>query len=125
SFTGGLGSIGASFTYQSMKYLRDSFWETIKKHRVLVVFDEIHHCSGDEIGNANVWGEQILKQIQGIAAFTLSLSGTPWRSDLLPITLAQYSDTEGRIHCDYQYGLKQAIIDKVCRSPKIVLIDND
>lgn len=108
-----------------MKYLRDSFWETIKKHRVLVVFDEIHHCSGDEIGNANVWGEQILKQIQGIAAFTLSLSGTPWRSDLLPITLAQYSDTEGRIHCDYQYGLKQAIIDKVCRSPKIVLIDND
>ncbi|HDY8145225.1 TPA: DEAD/DEAH box helicase family protein [Vibrio vulnificus] len=125
SFTGGLGSIGASFTYQSMKYLRDSFWETIKKHRVLVVFDEIHHCSGDEIENANVWGEQILKQIQGIAAFTLSLSGTPWRSDLLPITLAQYSDAEGRIHCDYQYGLKQAIIDKVCRSPKIVLIDND
>ncbi|NMU18794.1 diguanylate cyclase, partial [Vibrio parahaemolyticus] len=43
----------------------------------------------------------------------------------LPITLAKYSDTEGRILCDYQYSLKQAITDKVCRSPKIVLIDNE
>ncbi|WP_253821644.1 DEAD/DEAH box helicase [Vibrio sp. 070316B] len=108
-----------------MKYLRDSFWNTIKKHRVLVVFDEIHHCSGDEIENANVWGEQILTQIQGIAEYTLALTGTPWRSDFLPITLAKYSDTEGRILCDYQYSLKQAITDKVCRSPKIVLIDNE
>lgn len=125
SFNGGLGAIGASFTYQSMKYLRDSFWNTIKKHRVLVVFDEIHHCSGDEIENANVWGEQILTQIQGIAEFTLALTGTPWRSDFLPITLAKYSNTEGRILCDYQYSLKQAITDEVCRSPKIVLIDNE
>ena len=68
-----------------MKYLRDSFWATLKKHRVLVVFDEIHHCSGDEVKNANVWGSQILTQIRRIAAFTLSLSGTPWRSDSLPI----------------------------------------
>lgn len=125
SFNGGLGALGASFTYQSMKYLPDSFWGTLKKHRVLAVFDEIHHCSGDEVQNANVWGKQILTRIQGIAKYTLGLSGTPWRSDLMPITLAEYSGPDGYIKCDYQYSLKQAIEDRVCRAPKIALIDNE
>jgi superfamily II DNA or RNA helicase len=125
SFNGGLGALGASFTYQSIKYLPNSFWDTIKKYRVLVVFDEIHHCSGDEVHNANVWGEQILTRIQGIAKFTLGLSGTPWRSDFMPITLAEYSGPDGYIQCDYQYSLKQAIEDRVCRAPKIALVDNE
>ena len=124
-FNGSLGSIGQSLTYQSIQYLGDDFWRTIEKYRVLVVFDEIHHCSGDEPERANIWGQQILARIQGVATYTLALSGTPWRSDKLPIVLAEYSDPEGKLFCDYQYGLAQAILDNVCRKPKIVLVDNE
>ncbi|ELB2803040.1 DEAD/DEAH box helicase family protein [Vibrio alginolyticus] len=124
-FNGSLGSIGQSLTYQSIQYLSDDFWRTIEKYRLLVVFDEIHHCSGDEPDRANIWGQQILARIQGVATYTLALSGTPWRSDKFPIVLAEYSDPEGKLFCDYQYGLAEAISDNVCRKPKIVLVDNE
>jgi superfamily II DNA or RNA helicase len=124
-FNGGLGSIGQSLTYQAIQFLDESFWRTIEKYRVFVVFDEIHHCSGDELDTANVWGQQILTRIQDIATYTLALSGTPWRSDRFPIVMAEYSNPEGQLLCDYQYGLAQAISDNVCRTPKIVLVDND
>lgn len=125
TFNGGLGSLGQALTYQSIQFLNDEFWQTLRNHRVFVVFDEIHHCSGSGIENANVWGQQILSKIQGLATYTLAMSGTPWRSDSLPIVLGEYSDPEGRLLVDYQYTLKQAIADKVCRSPKIVLVDNE
>ncbi|NOH97823.1 DEAD/DEAH box helicase family protein [Vibrio sp. 99-70-13A1] len=125
SFSGGLGSIGKSLTYQSIQFLDEDFWQTLKKHRVFVVFDEIHHCSGSDVENANVWGQQILKKIQGLATYTLAMSGTPWRSDSLPIVMAEYTDPDGCLLVDYQYTLKQAVVDKVCRVPKLVLVDSD
>ncbi|MDK9762892.1 DEAD/DEAH box helicase family protein [Vibrio sp. D420a] len=125
TFNGGLGSIGQSLTYQSIQFLNDDFWKALRKHRVFVVFDEIHHCSGSELENANVWGQQVLTKIQELATYTLALSGTPWRSDALPIVMAQYSDPDGQILVDYQYTLKQAVSDHVCRAPKIVLADNE
>ncbi|EJG1874386.1 DEAD/DEAH box helicase [Vibrio parahaemolyticus] len=124
-FNGKLGSLGTSLTYQAIQYLDDSFWETISKYRVLAIFDEIHHCSGETLAEANAWGEQIILKVQNAATYTLALTGTPWRSDCLPISLSSYSDPEGRIICDYQYTLKQAIADKVCRKPKLVLVDNE
>ncbi|GGK49551.1 hypothetical protein GCM10007987_35830 [Aliivibrio fischeri] len=39
--------------------------------------------------------------------------------------MGEYSDPEGQLLVDYQYTLEQAITDGVCRSPKIVLIDNE
>ncbi|ANQ29348.1 diguanylate cyclase [Vibrio natriegens] len=125
TFNGGLGSIGQSLTYQSIQFLNDDFWRAIRKHRVFVVFDEIHHCSGYESESANIWGQQILTKIQGLATYTLAMSGTPWRSDSLPIVLAEYSAPNGQLLVDYQYTLKRAIIDKVCRAPKIVLVDSE
>ncbi len=125
TFNGGLGSIGQSLTYQSIQFLHDEFWQTLSNRRVFVVFDEIHHCSGSDVENANVWGQQELTKIQGLATHTLAMSGTPWRSDSLPIVLGEYSDPEGQLQVDYQYTLKQAIADKVCRSPKLVLVDNE
>lgn len=125
SFNGKLGSLGTSLTYQAIQYLDDSFWETISKYRVLAIFDEIHHCSGETLVEANSWGEQIILKVQNAATYTLALTGTPWRSDCLPISLSSYSDPEGRIICDYQYTLKQAITDNVCRKPKLVLVDNE
>ncbi|EIZ1353101.1 DEAD/DEAH box helicase family protein [Vibrio vulnificus] len=125
TFNGGLGSIGQSLTYQSIQFLNDEFWQTLRNRRVFVVFDEIHHCAGSKIENSNVWGQQVLTKIQGLATYTLAMSGTPWRSDALPIVLGEYSDPEGPLLVDYQYTLKQAIADKVCRPPQIVLVDNE
>ena len=125
TFNGGMGSVGQSLTYQSIQFLNDEFWQTLRNHRVFVVFDEIHHCSGSEVENANIWGQQVLTKIQGLATFTLALSGTPWRSDSIPIVMGVYSDPDGQLLVDYQYTLKQAIADGVCRTPKIVLVDNE
>lgn len=125
SFNGGLGSLGGSYTYQSIRFLDENFWSTVSKYRVLVVFDEIHHCSFDDEGRSNSWGLEIVSKIQSFARYTLALSGTPWRSDRLPIVMAEYSDPDGKVVCDYQYGLQQAVVDKVCRCPRIVLVDNE
>ncbi|MFG0774252.1 DEAD/DEAH box helicase [Vibrio plantisponsor] len=124
-FNGKLGSLGTSLTYQAIQYLDEQFWETVSKHRVLAIFDEIHHCSGETLSEANAWGEQIILKVQKAATYTLALTGTPWRSDNLPISLSSYSEPEGKIICDYQYTLEQAIFDKVCRKPKLVLVDNE
>ncbi len=76
SFNGGLGSLGGSYTYQSIRFLDENFWNTVSKYRVLVVFDEIHHCSFDDEGRSNSWGLEIVSKIQGFARYTLALSGT-------------------------------------------------
>jgi superfamily II DNA or RNA helicase len=125
NFDGVIGSVGCSYTYQNMRFFNDDYWKLLKNNRVLVVFDEIHHCAGSSIEDANVWGQDIVKNIQQQAAFTLALTGTPWRSDLLPIALATYSDPDNKIQCNYTYSLQQAVNDGVCRNPKIVLIDNE
>lgn len=121
---GFLGSRGQSLTYQSMLHLNNAFWTLLQTHRVLVIFDEIHHCAGDNLDNANVWGQKIIQHIQHRAAYTLALTGTPWRSDRIPIALSSYSQ-DNRIHCDFIYGLAQAVQENVCRAPSITLIDND
>ena len=125
NFDGVIGSVGCSYTYQNMRFFNDDYWKLLRNNRVLVVFDEIHHCAGSSIEDANVWGQDIVKNIQQHAAFTLALTGTPWRSDLLPIALATYSDPDNKIQCNYTYSLQQAVNDGVCRNPKIVLIDNE
>lgn len=119
-----LGSKGRSLTYQGMLHLDASFWALFETNRIFVIFDEIHHCAGDGIENANAWGQKIIENIQGRAAYTLALTGTPWRSDQIPIALSRYCQNN-RIHCDYIYGLTQAVSDNVCRTPQITLIDND
>ncbi len=124
-FDGVIGSVGCSYTYQGMLAFKEDFWQLLRKNRVLVIFDEIHHCAGSSLEDANVWGEEILLNIQTQAQYTLALTGTPWRSDQAPIVLSRYTDPDNLIQCDYVYGLKEAVADGVCRSPHIVLIDND
>ncbi|WP_144211784.1 DEAD/DEAH box helicase [Shewanella donghaensis] len=124
-FDGVIGSVGCSYTYQGMLSFKEDFWQLLKRNRVLVIFDEIHHCSGSTLEDANAWGEEILFNIQDQAQYTLALTGTPWRSDQAPIVLSRYLDPDNQIQCDYVYGLKEAVRDGVCRNPKIVLIDNE
>jgi superfamily II DNA or RNA helicase len=121
---GRLGSKGQSLTYQSMLHQDVKFWELFDRYRILAIFDEVHHCAGDSQENANAWGEQIIQRIQGRAAFTLALTGTPWRSDRIPISLASYTHDD-KVHCDFMYGLRDAVKDNVCRAPAITLVDNE
>lgn len=126
-FNGQIGAAGGSYTYQSMSTLPKELWRVLSDHKVLVVLDEIHHCSGsssDELTLGNSWGRAILDRIQGNAAYTIALSGTPWRTDNTPIVLARYTQPDGELHCDFEYGLRRAVVDGVCRAPKIVLTDN-
>ena len=124
-FDGQLGAKGHSLTYQSLQYLNADFWELFKRYRIFVIFDEIHHCAGSNIDNANAWGERIILNIQDKAKYTLALTGTPWRSDAAPIVLSNYMHPDNKITCDYVYGLSEAILDDVCRVPQIFAIDNN
>lgn len=123
-FNGQLGALGTSLTYHSMANINELL-SNLSLSRVLVIFDEIHHCAGDGESPSNTWGIQLLSTIQKLATYTLSLTGTPWRTDTLPIPLARYSDPEGNIQCDFSYGLNEAINDSVCRVPFITAIDTD
>jgi superfamily II DNA or RNA helicase len=124
-FDGLLGAKGHSLTYQSLQYLDENFWQLFHRYRVFVIFDEIHHCAGSNIDNANAWGEQIILNIQDKAKYTLALTGTPWRSDAAPIVLSNYIHPSNKISCDYVYGLAEAIQDNVCRIPQIIAVDNN
>ncbi len=124
-FDGYLGSFGDSLTYQAMINLDENFWALLRHSRVLVVFDEIHQCAGNKLAHSNTWDEVILSNIQNQATFTLALTGTPWRTDSLPVPLGRYLVPDTGVVCDYIYSLQQAITDKVCRLPKVVLVDND
>ena len=97
----------------------------LKSSKVLIILDEVHHLKGSELCNANAWGEEVLLNIQNQAAYTLALSGTPWRSDQAPIVLSRFTEPDNTIHCDFVYGLQEAVANGVCRKPNIVLIDND
>ena len=126
SFDGSFTAIGASMTYQSLCSIPQSTRDGLRKYRTLFIFDEIHHCSfSQDKSKINTWGEKVVFDLQDIATYTLALSGTPWRSDALPIALVNYSEPEGELICDYQYSLNQAIRDNVCREPKIVLVDSN
>ena len=122
---GQLGAAGGVYTYQYLASSKTADWSFLKTSRVLVVFDEIHHCGGDEPELANAWGREVLRSLGSHAKYILSMTGTPWRSDLAPITLASYINPDKTIHCDYVYGIADAINDGVCRLPEVVLIDND
>ena len=124
-FDGLIGARGRSLTYQNLQYLDVNFWQLFQRYRVFVIFDEIHHCAGSNIDNANAWGEQIILNIQDKAKFTLALTGTPWRSDTAPIVLSNYIHPSNKISCDYVYGLAEAIQDNVCRLPQIIAVDNN
>lgn len=123
-FDGKMGAKGNSLTYQSLQYLDDSFWQLFNRFKIFVIFDEIHHCAGSSLDNANAWGEQIILNIQNKAKYTLALTGTPWRSDEAPIVLSNYLHPTKKISCDYVYGLSDALRDNVCRIPQIIAVDN-
>ena len=87
-----------------------------------MVLDEIHHCAGINEIKASAWARPLLYLIEKVKPYVLSLSGTPFRSDMQPITTLKYDGS--LVKPDYIYGLQEATRDDVCRSPVIYLIDN-
>jgi superfamily II DNA or RNA helicase len=120
---GNIKDVGDVYTYQGMLTIKENIWTLLNRYRVFVVLDEIHHCAGGEL-QPNAWGQMVLNRIQNQAEYTLALSGTPWRSDHMPVVLANYCNEAGKIKCDFTYSLAQAVEDKVCRIPNIELIDH-
>ena len=73
-----------------------------------MILDEIHHAGHDK-----AWGDGI-RVAFGHAARRLSLSGTPFRSDAVPIPFVRYDASGGEgdmAHADYTYGYADALRD--------------
>ena len=122
-FSGRIGAIGASLTYQSLLSGDHSVLADLVNSRVFVVLDEIHHCSGSEFAKGNAWGMQLIRQISSLATYSLSLSGTPWRTDGDPITFANYGLYHDELNYHFEYGLKDSVNEGVCRLPKVTALD--
>ena len=122
-FHKGLGSIGESITYQRLLSLDANFLAAARNKRLLVICDEMHHCSGGGDSIPNAWGRKMLEHILELATYTVCMSGTPWRTDQLPIALVKYH--QEALVVNYQYTLSQAVAERVCRQPVICLVDND
>jgi superfamily II DNA or RNA helicase len=122
-FSGRIGSIGASLTYQSLLTGDHSVLADLMNSRVFVVLDEIHHCSGSEFVQGNAWGMQLIRQISSLATYSLSLSGTPWRTDGDPIAFANYGLSHERLNYHFEYGLRDSVNEGVCRLPRVTALD--
>lgn len=68
-----------------------------------VIFDEIHHAADDR-----AWGDAIRTGFDP-AGRRLSLSGTPFRSDVCAIPFVRYANDEAV--ADYEYGYGDALAD--------------
>lgn len=141
AMNGALGARGGCFTYQSLASRLAQLQRLGETNRVLLIWDESHHAArvpGAQLG-ANVWGKALLA-LERCLAYTLALSGTPWRSDGSCLPLLSYLDSgvascpadsdeqqssaQQRLQPDFVYSLREAIKDGVCRYPCITLIDN-
>lgn len=80
--------------------------------RTLVIFDEVHHA-----GDALSWGEAVREAFEP-ATRRLSLTGTPFRSDVNPIPFVTYvpnADGTKTSLADHVYGYGDALRDGVVR----------
>ncbi|MDR2703261.1 MAG: DEAD/DEAH box helicase, partial [Cellulomonadaceae bacterium] len=103
---------GVALTYAQVAANPELHLKNTKRHKTLVILDEIHHG-----GDALSWGDGI-KIAFAPATKRLSLTGTPFRSDTAPIPFVTYEmglDNTRRSKADYIYGYTQALKDKVVR----------
>ncbi|MCW4629419.1 MULTISPECIES: DEAD/DEAH box helicase [Marinomonas] len=123
-FDGRIGAKGLVITYQGIQYAYQELAHVIKNYRVLIISDEIHHCASGISSTSNQWGQLLVSLISEGNPLTLTLSGTPWRSDSTKIALQSYSGEPQELDTDFVYGLGDAVRDKVCRRPNLILLDN-
>ncbi|GLU50440.1 DEAD/DEAH box helicase [Nocardiopsis ansamitocini] len=116
-FKNGQGPLGKHFLGAAITYAQVAAHPMLHRNRTearrtLVIFDEVHHA-----GDALSWGEAVREAFDP-AARRLSLTGTPFRSDVNPIPFVDYvQDHNGVRRCswDYSYGYAPALADGVVR----------
>lgn len=100
-FDGKMGAKGKVVTYQAIQHTFNELMYLIKSFRVLIISDEIHHCSSGSGDFGNQWGMLIEALTQLGSPLTLTLSGTPWRSNKTKIALQTYSGEPEETHRFY------------------------
>ncbi|WP_026120372.1 DEAD/DEAH box helicase, partial [Nocardiopsis potens] len=116
-FKNAQGALGRGFTGAAVTYAQVAAHPMLHRNRTearrtLVIFDEVHHA-----GDALSWGDAAREAFDP-AARRLSLTGTPFRSDVNPIPFVDYvQDHDGVRRCswDYSYGYAPALADGVVR----------
>ncbi|GAB3495232.1 DEAD/DEAH box helicase [Nocardiopsis coralliicola] len=116
-FKNGQGALGRHFTGAAVTYAQVAAHPMLHRNRTetrrtLVIFDEVHHA-----GDALSWGDAVREAFDP-AARRLSLTGTPFRTDVNPIPFVDYvQDGQGIRRCswDYSYGYAPALADGVVR----------
>ncbi|MFV2195784.1 DEAD/DEAH box helicase [Nocardiopsis sp. LOL_012] len=116
-FKNGQGAPGRQYVGVAVTYAQVAAHPMLHRNRTearktLVIFDEVHHA-----GDALSWGEAVREAFDP-AARRLSLTGTPFRSDVNPIPFVDYvQDVAGVRRCswDYSYGYAPALEDGVVR----------
>jgi superfamily II DNA or RNA helicase len=104
--------VGVAVTYAGVASAPLAFRVRTERFKTLVILDEVHHA-----GDALSWGEAVREAFQP-AARRLSLTGTPFRSDVNPIPFVTYApgpDGVARSVADYTYGYAEALADNVVR----------
>jgi superfamily II DNA or RNA helicase len=117
AYSGGKGRtsgdfVGVAVTYAGVATNPLAHRVRTERFKTLVILDEVHHA-----GDALSWGEAIREAFEP-ARRRLSLTGTPFRSDVNPIPFVTYApDADGvpRSVADYTYGYAEALADHVVR----------
>ncbi len=103
----GIAVTSAGVAANSLLYRRRT-----EDRKTLVILDEVHHAA-DSLS----WGESIREAFEP-ATRRLSLTGTPFRSDINPIPFVTYApgpDGIPRSAADHVYGYADALRDHVVR----------
>lgn len=103
---------GPVVTYAGVAAVTNALRSLVAGRRTLVILDEIHHA-----GDSMSWGEAVQEAFSP-AERRLSLTGTPFRSDVNPIPFVRYegeSDGTLRSEADFIYGYSDALADAVVR----------
>ncbi|WP_017615222.1 DEAD/DEAH box helicase [Nocardiopsis salina] len=116
-FKNGQGALGKQYLGAAVTYAQVAAHPMLHRNRTetrrtLVIFDEVHHA-----GDALSWGDAVREAFDP-AARRLSLTGTPFRTDVNPIPFVDYvQDGNGVRRCawDYSYGYAPALEDGVVR----------
>ncbi len=104
--------LGVAVTYAGVAVNPLAHRIRTERFKTLVILDEVHHA-----GDALSWGEGVREAFDP-ATRRLSLTGTPFRSDINPIPFVTYApgdDGVPRSVADYTYGYAQALADHVVR----------
>ncbi len=104
--------VGVAVTYAGVAVNPLALRVRVERFKTLVILDEIHHA-----GDALTWGEGVREAFDP-ATRRLSLTGTPFRSDVNPIPFVTYApgpDGVPRSVADHSYGYAEALSDHVVR----------